>query len=85
MVEALSWKQLSEHALEEPDRINGPTNAQSNLRLFGKRESDVIVTLYRDLHAWCPYCQKIWLWLEFKRIPYRIRKVTMRCYGSKEP
>ena len=28
-----------------------------------------MVTLYRDHHAWCPYCQKIWLWLEFKRIP----------------
>ena len=28
-----------------------------------------MVTLYRDHHAWCPDCQKIWLWLEFKRIP----------------
>ena len=30
------------------------------------------------------YCQKIWLWLEEKRLPYRVRKVTMRCYGDKE-
>jgi glutathione S-transferase len=44
----------------------------------------VRVTLYRDNHAWCPYCQKIWLWLEEKRIPYRIEKVTMFCYGEKE-
>jgi glutathione S-transferase len=42
------------------------------------------VTLYRDHHAWCPYCQKIWLWLEEKQIPYRIEKVTMFCYGEKE-
>ena len=55
------------------------------MRLFGQSASAVRVVLYRDHHAWCPYCQKIWLWLEERRIPYRIRKVTMVCYGQKEP
>ena len=82
--EALSWSALEELSANQPDRTQGPTNAQAVLRLFGQAESSVRVTLYRDHHAWCPYCQKVWLWLEFKRIPYRIRKVTMRCYGSKE-
>ena len=82
--EPLSWQDLSELAVPEPDRIHGSTNAQATLRLFGHAENDVVVTLYRDHHAWCPYCQKVWLWLEFKRVPYRIRKVTMRCYGPKE-
>ena len=85
MAEAWSWSQLSEHAITEEDRENGPANSQATLRLFGTDESEIRVTLYRDHHAWCPYCQKIWLWLEFKRVPYRIRKVTMRCYGQKEP
>jgi glutathione S-transferase len=80
----LSWKELEALTDFEVDRVNGPTNAQACLRLFGKTESDVLVTLYRDNHAWCPYCQKIWLWLEEKQIPYRIDKVTMFCYGEKE-
>ena len=82
---ALSWVELEALAAPEADRVEGPTNAQATLRLFGRTEDEVLVTLYRDHHAWCPYCQKVWLWLEFKRIPYRIRKVTMRCYGRKEP
>ncbi|MEK0196114.1 glutathione S-transferase N-terminal domain-containing protein, partial [Microcoleus anatoxicus] len=80
----LTWTQLEALTDFQVDRTNGPTNAQSRLRLFGKTESDVRVTLYRDNHAWCPYCQKIWLWLEEKQIPYRIEKVTMFCYGEKE-
>jgi len=80
----LSWEELEAIAPAEADRVNGPTNAQATLRLFGQEEGSVRVTLYRDHHAWCPYCQKVWLWLEERRIPYRIRKVTMFCYGEKE-
>jgi glutathione S-transferase len=83
----LSWQELAELANTQfapPDPVNGATNAQARLRLFGRAESEVRVTLYRDNHAWCPYCQKIWLWLEEKQIPYRIEKVTMFCYGEKE-
>lgn len=80
----LSWTELQALTDWQIDRVNGATNAQACLRLFGQSESDVRVTLYRDNHAWCPYCQKVWLWLEEKQIPYRIEKVTMFCYGQKE-
>ncbi len=80
----LTWQQLAELTDFSIDPVNGKTNSQSTLRLFGQTESDVRVTLFRDNHAWCPYCQKIWLWLEEKQIPYRIQKVTMFCYGKKE-
>lgn len=81
----LTWSEL-ENLIDyaNGDRINGNTNSQANLRLFGQPETSVRVTLYRDHHAWCPYCQKVWLWLEEKQIPYRIQKVTMFCYGEKE-
>lgn len=80
----LSWKELESLTDYQIEPVNGPTNAQARLRLFGQTEADLRVTLYRDNHAWCPYCQKIWLWLEEKQIPYRIEKVTMFCYGEKE-
>jgi len=81
----LSWQQLKKLVGRVgTDLINGPTTSQATLRLFGYKESDVRVTLYRDIHAWCPYCQKVWLWLEERRVPYRVKKVTMFCYGEKE-
>ncbi len=83
-IDPLSWAELESLTNFQIDYVNGLTNAQSKLRLFGHSENDVRVTLYRDNHAWCPYCQKIWLWLEEKQIPYRIEKVTMFCYGEKE-
>lgn len=65
------------------EATDGPPSAQAGLRLFGKEVKDVRVTLYRDNHGWCPYCHKVWMQLEEKRVPYRIQKVSMNCYGDK--
>tara|TARA_Y100001968_G_C19451272_1_gene768829 strand:+ start:1409 stop:2662 length:1254 start_codon:yes stop_codon:yes gene_type:complete len=83
-INSFSWETLQGFSSPEINRIEGPNNPYASLRLFGESEENVRVTLYRDHHAWCPYCQKVWLWLEWKQIPYRIKKVTMRCYGKKE-
>ena len=84
MNKVLSWEDLSKFKIDDIDRVNGINNSYSNLRLFGHREKEVDLILYRDRHSWCPYCQKIWLWLEFKRIPYKVKKINMYCYGQKE-
>jgi len=58
----------------------------NEIRLFdGEEEKDVRVTFYRDHASWCPYCQKVWMFLEEKRVSYRVEKINMRCYGEKPP
>ena len=63
----------------------GPPSPLHRVRLFDEsnKEEDIRVTFYRDSASWCPYCQKVWLTLEEKRIPYRVEKINMSCYGDK--
>lgn len=72
----------------EPDYVNGvarasPSWEDESVRLFGKDRKDVRLVLYRDKAYWCPYCQRVSMQLELKRIPHIIRKINMRCYGPK--
>lgn len=91
-----SWDEIASRlrAKQTPDEQNfrnnlikgyGKPSPLHKLRLFDEsnNEKDVRVTLYRDSASWCPYCQKVWLTLEQKRIPYRVEKINMRCYGDK--
>ena len=55
----------------------------ADLRLFGADRPRV--TLYRDSASWCPYCQKAWIALEERRVPYEVVRVDMRCYGEGKP
>ena len=48
------------------------------MRFLGRHLSHLAVE-----KSWCPYCQKVWLTLEEKKIPYRVEKVNMNCYGDK--
>ena len=64
--------------------ISGRGNAHVNahIRLFDAPENfKPEITLYRD--AWCPYCERVWLLLEEKRVPYNVVTVPMSCYGDK--
>ena len=65
----------------------GVSSPLHKVRLYNEQNKveDVRVTFYRDSASWCPYCQKVWIALEEKQIPYRIEKINMRCYGDKPP
>eukprot|EP00746_Dinoflagellata_sp_MGD_P013345 gnl/MRDRNA2_/MRDRNA2_128812_c0_seq1.p1 gnl/MRDRNA2_/MRDRNA2_128812_c0~~gnl/MRDRNA2_/MRDRNA2_128812_c0_seq1.p1 ORF type:complete len:478 (-),score=111.21 gnl/MRDRNA2_/MRDRNA2_128812_c0_seq1:189-1541(-) len=95
-----SWATLAETAAQKASAVaaklqvagrrgtwelaEGPPSSQARLRTFGTDPSKIRVTFYRDNHAWCPYCHKVWLQLEEKQIPYRVEKINMRCYGPKK-
>lgn len=64
---------------------NGPPSPVALRRTFGATDVEPRVVLYRDHAAWCPYCHKVVLQLEEKRIPYIVEKINMRCYGDKPP
>ncbi|GMH39233.1 hypothetical protein BSKO_07131 [Bryopsis sp. KO-2023] len=83
-LEALVEQQKGVLGVEDDDLESGPPNPLSLKRTFGKDEP-IRVKLYRDHAAWCPYCQKVWIQLEEKKIPYEIEKINMRCYGDKKP
>lgn len=92
---APSWSELTSLVrttetgarLEEEQRLRsvglGPPHPRASLRLFDGAEHDVRVTFYRDDAAWCPYCQKVWIALEEKRIPYRVHTLPLHAYGDK--
>lgn len=61
----------------------GSAQVSNTLRQFDLEEGAPQITLYRDHAGWCPYCEKMMLLVEEKRIPTKISLVPMRSYGDK--
>ena len=93
---APSWEALQQLVLDTPTggrlshdgeqraRGQGPSHTAAEVRLFDAEDvSQVRLTLYRDASAWCPYCQKVWLLLEEKRVPYKVVTLPLNAYGYK--
>ena len=72
---APSWTELQALLIEKqtveeralPDlraKGRGPPSSKAALRLFDAPDGyEPRVVLYRDTAAWCPYCQKVWMYL----------------------
>jgi glutathione S-transferase len=92
LLDTKTGAQLS-HEAELRQQGRGPPHIRATLRLFDDDEKCSntttkhvplpLVTFYRDAAGWCPYCQKVWIALEEKRIPYQVKTVPLNAYGDK--
>ncbi len=60
----------------------GPPQADTLVRRFGRNET-IQTVLYKDSASWCPYCESVWMMLEEKQMPYKIKRVNLLAYGEK--
>lgn len=75
-----SWDALAGMLVGDDSLATRLPNAKR--RVFEEGQEPLLV-FYRDNSSWCPYCERVWLQLEEKRIPYEVEKINMRCYGDK--
>lgn len=75
-----SWENLLEQLGDHRDPPFRLSHAKT--RTFNSGQEPAI-TFYRDNSSWCPYCERVWIQLEEKQIPYEVEKINMRCYGDK--
>lgn len=43
-----------------------------------KADRAPVLTLYRDTNGWCPFCERVWLALEIKGLPYAETLVNLQ-------
>ena len=43
-----------------------------------RKNKAALVTLYRDTNGWCPFCERVWLALEIKQIPYEEQLINLQ-------
>jgi len=43
-----------------------------------QEEPTALLTLFRDTNAWCPFCERVWVALRVKGIPYKEQLVSLQ-------
>jgi glutathione S-transferase len=70
-----TWQELQEQI--NPD-ISTNANADTSLSSSLSLEQQPVLTLYRDTNGWCPFCERVWLCICAKQLPYRERLVNLQ-------
>ena len=81
----LSWDELLEKSKQKTDvkwEIRAeqiPSNVAISSYINDNNQSEKpAVLLYRDTNAWCPFCERVWLALEEKKIPFEVELIDLR-------
>jgi len=64
----------------ESSRENFPPSWETLNKIAKKGTSppkEPVLTFYRDSNGWCPFCERIWIALELKGIPYTERLIKL--------
>mmetsp|Transcript_25437 Transcript_25437/g.33215 ORF Transcript_25437/g.33215 Transcript_25437/m.33215 type:complete len:471 (-) Transcript_25437:141-1553(-) len=75
-------QQISRQALSSQASFNNDITISSwdtireNLPIEEKLQSNLI--LYRDTNGWCPFCERVWLYLLEKNIPFEEKLINLR-------
>jgi len=64
-IAAASWEDLEETL----------TTLQAEHGYTDDREP--VLTLYRDTNGWCPFCERVWVVIRAKNLPYRERLISL--------
>ena len=43
-----------------------------------QEEVKPVITLYRDTNGWCPFCERVWVCVTAKKLPYRERLINLQ-------
>jgi glutathione S-transferase len=47
-------------------------------RSASPEQREPVLTLYRDTNGWCPFCERVWLCVRAKNLPYRERLINLQ-------
>lgn len=42
-----------------------------------EEEQKPVLTLYRDTNGWCPFCERVWVCIRAKNLPYQERLISL--------
>lgn len=79
-----NWEELLEVAqqnttakwISRPGQTPATATISSHLHRLTPGEKPSVL-LYRDTHAWCPFCERVWFALEEKQIPFETELIDL--------